>query len=222
MQWLAGLWASVFGSSPNTCAHHACNWCMVVFGTSRAAFKRLCNWWGSKVHATPRLNCPHNHTWGWFWPVHPMHVCSAHTWWPLPVHAMPFPTLDLAPRLIGQIWKCHWASKAEWWKNAGQLMHLCHAVGVAPLLGGFVRGAIATPFWLGANGRVWHASCGCSTCPQRNLNLDSNDSNSTVSLHLHLLSPCRVVRFSSTFCGNGQNTLFSSHGSELAPGGASV
>ena len=101
-------------------------------------------------------------------------------------------------------------------------MHLCHAVGVAPLLGGSVRGAIATPFWLGANGRVWHASCGCSTCPQRNLNLDSNDSNSTVSLHLHLLSPCRVVRFSSTFCGNGQNTLFSSHGSELAPGGASV
>ena len=122
MQWSAGLWASVFGSSPNTCAHHACNWCMVVFGTSRAAFKRLCNWWGSKVHATPRLNCPHNHTWGWFWPVHPMHVCSAHcdTWWPLSVHAMPFPTLDLTPRLIGQIWKCHWASKAEWWKNAGQ------------------------------------------------------------------------------------------------------
>ena len=37
-----------------------------------------------------------------------------------------------------------------------RLMHLYHAVEVAPLLGGFVRGGIAPCFVLVANGRVWH------------------------------------------------------------------
>ena len=37
-----------------------------------------------------------------------------------------------------------------------RLMHLYHAVEVAPLLGGFVRGAIAPCFVLVVNGHVWH------------------------------------------------------------------